>query len=128
MAAASPRSPRTSYVKVPMSENGLEAISRFAEEGIRTNCTLIFSANQGLLAAKAGASLISPFVGRLDDINQDGMIVIRELAEIFEIHGIDAQILSASIRNPLHITSRRWPAPTSPRSRSRSSSRWSTTR
>jgi transaldolase len=92
------------YVKVAMSENGLEAISRLADEGIRTNCTLIFSSNQGLLAAKAGASLISPFVGRLDDINQDGMIVIRELAEIFAIHEIDAQILSASIRNPLHVT------------------------
>ena len=91
-------------VKVAMSENGLEAISRFADEGIRTNCTLIFTANQGLLAAKAGATLISPFVGRLDDINQDGMIVIRELAEIFAIHDIDAQILSASIRNPLHVT------------------------
>jgi transaldolase len=91
-------------VKVPMSEEGLEAISRFADEGIKTNCTLIFTANQGLLAAKAGASLISPFVGRLDDINQDGMIVIRELAEIFAIHEIDAEILSASIRHPLHVT------------------------
>jgi transaldolase len=91
-------------VKVPMSEEGLEAISRFAEEGIKTNCTLIFTANQGLLAAKAGASLISPFVGRLDDINQDGMIVIRELAEIFAIHDIEAEILSASIRHPLHVT------------------------
>jgi transaldolase len=91
-------------VKVAMSENGLEAMSRFADEGIRTNCTLIFTANQGLLAAKAGATLISPFVGRLDDINQDGMIVIRELAEIFAIHEIEAQILSASIRHPLHVT------------------------
>jgi transaldolase len=91
-------------VKVAMSENGLEAISRFADEGIRTNCTLIFTANQGLLAAKAGASLISPFVGRLDDINQDGMIVIRELAEIFAIHEIQAEVLAASIRNPLHMT------------------------
>jgi transaldolase len=91
-------------VKVPMSEEGLEAMSRFADEGIKTNCTLIFTANQGLLAAKAGASLISPFVGRLDDINQDGMIVIRELAEIFAIHEIEAEILSASIRNPLHVT------------------------
>ena len=88
-------------VKVAMSENGLEAISRFAEEGIKTNCTLIFTANQGLLAAKAGASLLSPFVGRLDDINQDGMIVIRELAEIFAIHEIDSEVLAASIRNPL---------------------------
>src|SRR3954471_813612 len=91
-------------VKVPMSEEGLEAISRFADEGIKTNCTLIFTANQGLLAAKAGASLISPFVGRLDDINQDGMIVIRELAEIFAIHEIDSEILAASIRTPLHMT------------------------
>ncbi len=91
-------------VKVAMSENGLEAISRLADEGIRTNCTLVFTANQGLLAAKAGASLISPFVGRLDDINQDGMIVIRELAEIFAIHEIEAEILSASIRHPLHVT------------------------
>jgi transaldolase len=91
-------------VKVPMSEEGLEAISRFADEGIKTNCTLIFTSNQGLLAAKAGASLISPFVGRLDDINQDGMIVIRELAEIFAIHEIESEILSASIRHPLHVT------------------------
>jgi transaldolase len=91
-------------VKVPMSEEGLEAMSRFADEGIRTNCTLIFSANQGLLAAKAGASLLSPFVGRLDDINQDGMLVIRELAEIVAIHELDTEVLAASIRNPLHMT------------------------
>jgi transaldolase len=91
-------------VKVAMSEIGLEAVSRFADEGIRTNCTLIFTANQGLLAAKAGASLVSPFVGRLDDINQDGMVVIRELAEIFAIHEIDAEIISASIRHPQHVT------------------------
>jgi transaldolase len=91
-------------IKVAMSENGLEAISRFAAEGIKTNCTLVFSSNQGLLAAKAGASLISPFVGRLDDINEDGMIVIRELAEIFELHDIKAEVLAASIRHPLHVT------------------------
>ena len=91
-------------VKVPMSEDGLEAISRFADEGIKTNCTLIFTANQGLLAAKAGASLLSPFVGRLDDINQDGMIVIRELAEIVAIHELETEVLAASIRNPLHMT------------------------
>ena len=95
---------RNIVVKVPMSEEGLEAISRFAEEGIKTNCTLIFSSNQGLLAAKAGASLISPFVGRLDDINQDGMIVIRELVEMFELHDIDAEILTASVRHPQHVT------------------------
>ena len=91
-------------VKVPMSEEGLEAMSRFADEGIKTNCTLIFTANQGLLAAKAGASLLSPFVGRLDDINQDGMIVIRELVDIVTIHDLDTEVLAASIRNPLHMT------------------------
>src|ERR671910_910684 len=91
-------------VKVPMSEEGLEAIARFAEEGIKTNCTLIFTANQGLLAAKAGASLLSPFVGRLDDINQDGMDVIRELAEIVAIHDLDSEVLTASVRHPRHVT------------------------
>ena len=83
-----------------MSEKGLEAISRFAEEGIKTNCTLIFTANQGLLAAKAGASLLSPFVGRLDDINQDGMDVIRELVSIVEMHDLETEVLAASIRHP----------------------------
>lgn len=91
-------------VKVPMSETGLEAISRFAEEGIKTNCTLIFSANQGLLAAKAGASLLSPFVGRLDDINQEGMDVVRELVSIVEIHDLETEVLAASIRHPRHVT------------------------
>ena len=91
-------------VKVPMSETGLEAISRFAEEGIKTNCTLIFSANQGLLAAKAGASLLSPFVGRLDDINEEGMIVIRELSEIVNYYELDSEVLAASIRHPRHVT------------------------
>jgi transaldolase len=91
-------------VKVPMSEEGLEAISRFADEGIKTNCTLIFSANQGLLAAKAGASLLSPFVGRLDDINEDGMTCVRELVDIVELHDLDTEVLAASIRHPLHVT------------------------
>ena len=91
-------------VKIPMSEEGLEAMSRLAEEGISTNCTLIFSANQGLLAAKAGASLLSPFVGRLDDINEDGMTVIRDLVNIVEIHGLEAEVLAASMRHPLHMT------------------------
>jgi transaldolase len=95
---------RNIVVKVPMSEEGLEAISRFAEEGIKTNCTLIFSANQGLLAAKAGASLLSPFVGRLDDINQDGMTCVRELVDIVEIHDLEVEVLAASIRHPLHVT------------------------
>ena len=91
-------------VKVPMSEEGLEAMSRFADEGIKTNCTLIFTANQGLLAAKAGASLLSPFVGRLDDINEEGMIVIRELSEIVNYYELDSEVLAASIRNPVHMT------------------------
>lgn len=91
-------------VKVPMSEEGLEAISRFADEGIKTNCTLIFTANQGLLAAKAGASLLSPFVGRLDDINEEGMIVIRELVAIVELYDLDSEVLAASIRHPRHVT------------------------
>jgi transaldolase len=91
-------------VKVPMSEVGLEAIARLADEGIKTNCTLIFSSNQGLLAAKAGASLLSPFVGRLDDINQDGMDVVRDLVAIVETHGLESEVLAASIRHPRHVT------------------------
>jgi transaldolase len=91
-------------VKVPMSEVGLEAIARLAAEGIKTNCTLIFSSNQGLLAAKAGASLLSPFVGRLDDINEDGMEVVRELVAIVETHGLESEVLAASIRHPRHVT------------------------
>jgi transaldolase len=92
------------FVKVPMSENGLEAIARLSAEGIRTNCTLIFSANQGLLAAKAGASLLSPFVGRLDDISEDGMTVIEELAAIVRTHELASEVLVASVRHPRHVT------------------------
>ena len=91
-------------VKVPMSEQGLEAIARFAQEGIKTNCTLIFSSNQGLLAARAGASLLSPFVGRLDDISEDGMNVVRELVAMIETHDLKAEVLAASIRHPRHVT------------------------
>jgi transaldolase len=91
-------------VKIPMSEEGLEAIARLRAEGIDTNCTLVFSANQGLLAARAGAKLVSPFVGRIDDVNADGITMVRELAEIFAIHDIDAEVLAASIRHPLHVT------------------------
>jgi transaldolase len=87
-----------------MGEAGLEAISRLASENIRTNCTLVFSANQGLLAAQAAASLISPFVGRLDDINEDGMAVVRDLVAIFSLHHLEAQVLAASLRHPLHVT------------------------
>src|SRR5215204_3712557 len=79
-------------VKIPMSEPGLEAIAKLAADGIATNCTLIFSANQGLLAAKAGASLLSPFVGRLDDINEDGMTVVRELVSIVDTYDLDAEV------------------------------------
>ncbi len=91
-------------VKIPMCENGLEAISKLADEGIRTNCTLIFAANQGLLAAKAGASFLSPFVGRLDDVNEDGMVVIRELADIVSLHDLESEIITASVRHPRHVT------------------------
>ena len=91
-------------VKIPMSEEGLEAIAKLKADGIKTNCTLIFSANQGLLAAKAGASLLSPFVGRLDDINEDGMIVVRELVTIVDTYDLDAEVLAASIRHQRHVT------------------------
>jgi transaldolase len=91
-------------VKVPMSEEGLEAIARLARAGIRTNCTLIFSANQGLLAAKAGAVLLSPFVGRLDDVNEHGMAVVRELVAIVRTYGLNTEVLAASIRHPRHVT------------------------
>jgi transaldolase len=91
-------------VKVPMSEEGLEAIARLRAEDIKTNCTLIFSSNQGLLATKAGASLLSPFVGRLDDINEDGMEVVRELVAMVETHDLDSEVLAASIRHPRHVT------------------------
>jgi transaldolase len=91
-------------VKIPMSEQGLEAIARLRAEGIRTNCTLVFSTNQGLLAAKAGAVLVSPFVGRLDDISEDGMTVVRQLVEVFVTHEIRAEVLAASMRHPLHAT------------------------
>jgi transaldolase len=91
-------------VKIPMTAEGLEAIAALAREGIRTNCTLIFSANQGLLAARAGASFLSPFVGRLDDISEDGMNVVRELVAIVRIHEISTEVLAASIRHPRHVT------------------------
>ncbi|SIT69720.1 fructose-6-phosphate aldolase [Edaphobacillus lindanitolerans] len=91
-------------VKLPMTEEGLKACSTFAKEGIKTNVTLVFSANQALLAARAGASYVSPFLGRLDDIGHDGMDLIATISEIFAIHGIDTEIIAASIRHPQHIT------------------------
>lgn len=90
-------------VKVPMIREGVKAIAKFTELGIPTNCTLVFSAGQAILAAKAGATYLSPFIGRIDDINWEGMQLIREIAEIYAIQGYETQILAASIRSPLHI-------------------------
>lgn len=90
-------------IKIPMCEEGLKAVSVLAKEGIRTNVTLIFSAQQALLAAKAGASFVSPFMGRLDDIGNAGIVVIQDIAEIFEIYGIETEIIAASIRTPMHV-------------------------
>lgn len=90
-------------VKVPMIKEGIKAISWFAENGIETNCTLVFSAGQAILAAKAGATYLSPFIGRIDDSNWDGMDLIHEIAEIYSIQDYDTLILAASIRSSLHI-------------------------
>jgi transaldolase len=90
-------------VKVPMIKDGIKAIRHFSEKGIRTNCTLIFSPGQALLAAKAGATYISPFIGRLDDINYDGLQLIEQIAGIYDNYMFETQILAASIRTPLHI-------------------------
>ncbi|KIL52678.1 fructose-6-phosphate aldolase [Jeotgalibacillus campisalis] len=91
-------------VKVPMTPDGLKATAAFAKKGIKTNVTLIFNANQALMAARAGASYVSPFLGRLDDIGHDGMQLINTIADIFAIHGIDTEIIAASIRHPQHVT------------------------
>lgn len=90
-------------VKVPMIKDGIKAIKYFSSKGIRTNCTLVFGAGQAILAAKAGATYISPFIGRLDDISYDGMSLIAEIAQIYAVQGYQTQILAASIRNPIHI-------------------------
>jgi transaldolase len=90
-------------VKVPMIKDGVKAIKWFTDNGIRTNCTLVFSAGQAILAAKAGAAYISPFIGRIDDIGWDGLELIQQLTHIFQIQGYKAEILAASIRNSLHI-------------------------
>lgn len=90
-------------VKVPMIKDGIKALAWFSENDINTNCTLVFSAGQAILAAKAGATFVSPFIGRIDDISWDGMELIKEIAEIYAIQGFDTLILAASIRNPLHI-------------------------
>ena len=90
-------------VKIPMVKDGIKALKYFSKKGIRTNCTLIFSAGQALLAAKAGATYVSPFVGRLDDISSDGMILIEDIRLIFDNYQYETQILAASVRHPLHI-------------------------
>ena len=90
-------------VKIPMTTEGLKAIRALEEVGIPTNCTLIFSVNQALLALQAGASYISPFIGRLDDIGNDGMDLIKSLAEIIDFYGYESEIIAASVRHPLHV-------------------------
>jgi transaldolase len=90
-------------VKIPMIKDGIKAIKWFTDNGIRTNCTLVFSAGQAILAAKAGAAYVSPFIGRIDDSSWDGIALIEQLAHIFSVQGFNTEILAASIRNPLHI-------------------------
>lgn len=90
-------------VKVPMIREGVKALRYFADRGIPTNCTLVFSAGQAILAAKAGATYLSPFIGRIDDMNWDGLELISQIVHIYNLHGFDTQVLAASIRNPLHI-------------------------
>ncbi|WP_289089297.1 fructose-6-phosphate aldolase [uncultured Veillonella sp.] len=91
-------------IKVPMTPEGLKAVAVLAKEGIKTNVTLIFSANQALLAARAGATFVSPFVGRIDDISMDGVTLIEDIAEIFMVHDIKTEIIAASVRTPMHMT------------------------
>ena len=90
-------------IKVPMIEEGIKAIRYFSDKGLKTNCTLVFSAGQALLAAKAGATYVSPFIGRLDDISTDGLNLIGEIREIYDNYGFKTQILAASIRHTMHI-------------------------
>ena len=90
-------------VKIPMTAEGLKAVKALHAEGIRTNVTLVFTVAQALLAARAGATYVSPFLGRLDDISMPGIDLIEEIAEIFDIHGIETEIIAASIRNPIHV-------------------------
>ena len=91
-------------VKIPMTAEGLKAVKVLSAEGVKTNVTLIFTANQALLAARAGATYVSPFLGRLDEISVRGVDLINEIAQIFEVAGIETEIIAASIRNPMHIT------------------------
>lgn len=91
-------------IKIPMTPEGLAAVSRLSAEGIKTNMTLVFSANQTLLAAAAGATFVSPFVGRLDDAGNLGMKVVEEAVDIFDTYGIETQVIAASLRHPIHVT------------------------
>jgi len=91
-------------IKIPMTLEGLKAVKILSEKGIKTNVTLIFSANQALLAARAGATYVSPFIGRIDDIGHDGITLIADIHQIFAYHGIDTEIIAASIRHPMHVT------------------------
>lgn len=90
-------------IKIPMTAEGLKAVKILSSKGIKTNVTLIFSAGQALLAARAGASYVSPFVGRLDDIGQNGMDLIEEVVDIFDVNGIETEVIVASVRNPIHV-------------------------
>lgn len=90
-------------IKIPMCKEGLKAVKELSKRGIKTNVTLIFSPLQALLAARAGASYVSPFLGRLDDIGNPGIDLVKQIVEIFEVHGIDTEIISASVRNPMHV-------------------------
>jgi transaldolase len=90
-------------VKVPMIKDGVKAIKYFSQQGIKTNCTLVFTAGQALLAAKAGATYVSPFIGRLDDISYDGLELISQIVLIYDNYGYDTEILAASVRHPMHI-------------------------
>lgn len=90
-------------IKVPMTDEGLKAVKMLSAKGIKTNVTLVFSANQALLAAKAGASFVSPFIGRLDDISNPGMDVVGDIAQIFTMYGIETEIIAASVRHPMHV-------------------------
>lgn len=100
LAAVSPNV----VVKIPMTGDGLKAVKALAEEGIRTNVTLVFTAVQALLAARAGAAYVSPFIGRLDDIGENGLTLVDDICQIFQMHDLDTKVIAASIRNPVHVT------------------------
>jgi len=90
-------------IKIPMTAEGLKAVKILTEKGVKTNVTLVFSATQALLAARAGATYVSPFVGRLDDISTDGLQLVSDIVQIFDIYGIETEVIAASIRHPMHV-------------------------